>query len=84
MAKAEAQKSLDDWTEEDWGTKSGKNSTQGKDATGERYLPKKARESLTDKEYNRSTAKKRAAARKGEQYSKQPEDIADKTSKYRS
>jgi len=84
MAKAEAQKSLDDWTEEDWGTKSGKNSTQGKDATGERYLPKKARESLTDKEYNRSTAKKRAAARRGKQYSKQPEDIANKTAKYRS
>lgn len=84
MAKAESQKSLDDWTGEDWGTKSGKNSTQGKDATGERYLPKKARENITDKEYNRSTAKKRAAARKGEQYSKQPEDIADKTSKYRS
>lgn len=84
MAKAESQKSLDDWTGEDWGTKSGKNSTQGKDATGERYLPKKARENITNKEYNRSTAKKRAAARKGEQYSKQPEDIADKTSKYRS
>ncbi len=84
MAKAEAQKSLDDWTEEDWGTKSGKNSTQGKDATGERYLPKKARENITDKEYNRSTAKKRAAARREKQYSKQPEDIANKTAKYRS
>ena len=40
MAKAESQKSLDSWTKEDWGTKSGKNSTQGKNATGERYLPK--------------------------------------------
>jgi len=66
-------KSRGGWTREDWGTKSGK-----------KYLPKKARENITDKEYNRSTAKKRAAARKGEQYSKQPEDIADKTSKYRS
>ena len=44
MAKRESQKSLDSWTKEDWGTKSGKNSTQGKNATGERYLPKKARE----------------------------------------
>ena len=35
-----------------------KNSTQGKKATGERYLPKKAREALSDKEYARSTAKK--------------------------
>ena len=84
MAKHETQKSLDRWTKEDWGTKSGKNSTQGNDATGERYLPKKARESLTDEEYARSTAKKRAAIRKGEQHSKQPDDIADKTAKYRS
>ena len=57
MAKKEPQKSLDSWTREKWGTKSGKNSTQGKEATGERYLPKKARESLSDKEYARSTAK---------------------------
>ena len=50
MAKKESQKSLDSWTKEEWGTKSGKNSTQGKNATGERYLPKKAREALSDKE----------------------------------
>jgi hypothetical protein len=83
MAKAESQKSLSSWTKEEWGTKSGKNSTQGKKATGERYLPKKARESLSDKEYNRSTARKRASIRKGQQHSKQPEDIAKKTSKHR-
>ena len=83
MAKAESQKSLSSWTKEDWGSKSGKNSTQGKKATGERYLPKKARESLSDKEYARSTAKKRAAIRKGKQHSKQPEDIAKKTAKHR-
>jgi len=84
MAKSKSQKSLDSWTKEDWGTKSGKNSTQGKKATGERYLPKKARESLSDKEYARSTAKKRAALRKGKQFSKQPDDIAMKTAKHRS
>lgn len=83
MAKAKSQKSLDSWTKEEWGTKSGKNSTQGKDATGERYLPKKARENLTDSEYARSTAKKRAAMRKGEQFSKQPDDVAKKTARYR-
>ena len=83
MPKRESQKSLDSWTKEEWGTKSGKNSTQGKDATGERYLPKKARESLSDKEYSRSTAKKRAAMRKGKQFSKQPDDIAKKTARHR-
>ena len=84
MAKSKSQKSLDSWTKEDWGTKSGKNSTQGKDATGERYLPRKAREALSDREYARSSAKKRAAARRGKQHSKQPEDVAKKTAKYRS
>jgi hypothetical protein len=84
MAKSKSQNSLDSWTKEDWGTKSGENSTQGKDATGERYLPKEARDDLTDEEYNRSTAKKRAATYKGEQYSKQPEDVADKTADHRS
>ena len=84
MAKHATQKSLSNWTKEDWGTKSGKNSTQGKNATGERYLPKKAREALSDKEYARSTAKKRAAMRKGKQFSKQPDDIAKKTARHRS
>ena len=56
MAKHATQKSLSNWTKEEWGTKSGKNSTQGKKATGERYLPKKARAALSDKEYARSTA----------------------------
>ena len=83
MAKHNTQRSLDSWTKEEWGTKSGKNSTQGKNATGERYLPKKARESLSDQEYARSTAKKRAAIRKGKQFSKQPEDVAKKTAKHR-
>lgn len=83
MAKHKTQKSLDKWSAEEWGTKSGKNSTQGKDATGERYLPRKAREALTDEEYARSTAKKRAAARKGQQFSKQPQDVASKTARYR-
>ena len=84
MALAKSQKSLKKWGKEKWGTKSGKNSTQGKKATGESYLPKKARAALSDKEYARSTAKKRASIRKGEQHSKQPDKIAKKTAKYRS
>ena len=83
MALAKSQKSLKKWGKEKWGTKSGKNSTQGKKATGERYLPKKAREALSDKEYARTSAKKRADARRGKQHSKQPDKIAKKTAKYR-
>ena len=63
---------LSKWTKEDWGTKSGKNSTEGKEATGERYLPKKKRDAMSDKQYARTTAKKRADTAKGKQWSKQP------------
>ena len=48
-------------------------STEGKDATGERYLPKKKRDGMSDKEYARTSAKKRADTAKGKQYSKQPD-----------
>ena len=58
-------------------------STQGKKATGERYLPKKARESLTKKEYAATSAKKRKDTKAGQQVSKQPKKIAKKTSRYR-
>jgi hypothetical protein len=70
---------LTQWTEEEWGTKSGQES--GK--TGERYLPKKAREKLSDSEYARSTAKKRADTAKGRQFSKQPADVARKAASAR-
>lgn len=82
-SKTEAQKSLSKWTKEDWGTKSGKPSTQGKKATGERYLPKKARESLSSKEYAATSRKKRQDTKQGKQFSKQPKRIAKKTARYR-
>lgn len=66
---------LAQWTREDWGTKSGKTSHD----TGERYLPKAARDQLTADEYQRTTAKKRADTRKGHQHSAQPPEIAQKT-----
>ena len=69
--------SLRQWTEEEWGTKSGK-STE----TGERYLPKKARRALSDEEYRRTTRKKRADTGEGKQFSAQPEDVARKTARY--
>ena len=81
--KTEAQKSMSKWTKEDWGTKSGKPSTQGPKATGERYLPKKAREALSSEEYKRTSAKKREDTKKGKQFSKQPESVAKKTARFR-
>jgi hypothetical protein len=82
-SKTKAQKSLSKWTKEEWGTKSGKPSTQGKEATGERYLPKKARKKLTKKEYQETSRKKREDTKKGKQFSKQPKKIAKKTSRAR-
>ena len=42
MALKKPQKSLQSWTKQEWRTKSGKPSTQGPKATGERYLPSSA------------------------------------------
>ena len=68
---------LAEWTRQDWGTASGKQSGE----TGERYLPKRARESISREEYNRATAKKRADSAKGRQFSSQPADVARKTAR---
>ena len=81
--KTKAQKSLSKWTGEEWGTKSGKPSTQGPKATGERYLPKKAREALSPQEYAATTRAKREAVKAGKQVSRQPKKIAQKTARYR-
>lgn len=70
---------LHEWTEEEWGTKSGEESLK----TGERYLPKAARAALTDEEYDRTTATKRADLKAGHQHSAQPADIAAKTKPFR-
>jgi len=83
MALKKSQKSLKAWTKQKWRTKSGKPSTQGPKATGERYLPEKAIKSLSDKEYAATTRKKREATKKGKQVAKQPKKIAKKTAKYR-
>ena len=59
MALAKSQKSLNSWTKQKWKTKSGKPSTQGSNATGERYLPSGAIKAMDAKTYAASSAKKR-------------------------
>lgn len=83
MALKESQKSLKNWTKQKWRTKSGKPSTQGKKATGERYLPEKAIKSLSAKEYSATSKKKREDTKKGKQFSKQPKKVAKKTARHR-
>lgn len=82
-SKTAKQKSLSKWTKEDWGTKSGKPSTQGSRATGERYLPRRARQALSASEYEATSRAKREGMRKGKQFVAQPKKIAKKTAQYR-
>ena len=77
------QKSLANWTKQKWRTKSGNPSTQGKKATGERYLPTAAIKALSSAEYSATSAKKRAGTKAGKQNVKQPKKIARKTKSYR-
>jgi len=68
MALTKQQKSLKKWTKQKWRTKSGKNSIQGKNATGERYMPDSAVKSLTRAEHASTTRAKRSAIKKGKQF----------------
>jgi|TARA_R100000030_G_scaffold85026_2_gene68236 hypothetical protein len=72
MALKKSQQSLKMWTKQKWRTKSGKNSTQGKDATGERYLPEAAIKAMSDEEYQATSRKKRKDTKAGKQHSRQP------------
>ena len=83
MTLKKPQASLRRWTAEEWGTKSGQPSTQGPKATGERYLPKAARQALSPAEYAATTAAKRAGTRAGKQFVSQPKKIRDKTAQFR-
>lgn len=73
------QKSLKDWTKQDWKTKSGKKSSE----TGERYLPAAAIKALSAKEYAATTAAKRKGTAEGKQFVKQPKKVAAKTKGFR-
>jgi len=71
--------SLVRWGAQKWRTKSGRPSH----ITGERYLPEKAIRHLSAEQYRRTSEAKRRAMRRGRQFSKQPNDIAKITSRYR-
>ena len=78
-----SQQSLKSWTDQKWRTKSGKPSTQGSKATGERYLPEAAIKSLSSQEYAATTKAKRVGKAAGKQFVAQPKNVAKKTANYR-
>ncbi len=73
------QKSLKEWGDQRWRTKSGKPSSK----TGERYLPEKAIKALSPAEYAATTRAKRQGKAEGKQFVAQPAKIAKKTAQYR-
>ena len=79
MALKAPQKSLKDWGDQKWRTKSGKKSSE----TGERYLPEKAIKALSPAEYAATTKAKRAGKSAGKQFVAQPKRIAKKTAGFR-
>ena len=83
MPRKPSQKSLNKWTSQKWRTKSGKNSTQGPLATGERYMPASAVGSLTAAEHAATTRAKRKATKAGKQFSRQPKKVASKVKRHR-
>lgn len=83
MALKKPQQSLKNWTKQKWRTKSGKPSTQGPKATGERYLPSAAIKSLSSAEYAATSRAKRKGKKAGKQYVKQPKSIARKVRSFR-
>jgi|LakMenEpi03Aug12_release.lakeMendotaPanAssembly.Ray.scaffolds.fasta_scaffold536640_3 hypothetical protein len=72
-------KGLLKWIGEDWRTKSGKPSLE----TGERFLPRKAIEALSEEQYKKTSAIKRKDLKRGVQFSKQPDEIVEIANKFR-
>ena len=73
------QRSLREWTAQQWRTNTGKPSLKG----GGRYLPDAAWKSLRPAEKAATNAAKRKATKQGKQFSKQPKKVAEKTARYR-
>ncbi len=64
--KTATQKSLSDWTEEEWKTADGTPAARGDETA--RYLPKAAWDGLTPAEKKATDAKKRKASKTGKQF----------------
>jgi len=77
MALKASQRSLRDWSNEDWDYINPKDKDKPKSKRG-RYLPKDVRESLTPYQRAQENKKKRQATRKGEQRASYSKDVARK------
>lgn len=76
--KKSSENSLAKWTRQEWRTSDGSKS-EGK----KRYLPDKAWDALSPAEKAATNRAKAEGDKKGKQFVKQPDKIAEKTAKYR-
>ena len=77
-ALKKSQKSLKDWTDQDWTTSDGSPSKCKK-----RYLPKKAWDALSPAEKAATNRAKSEGNKKGKQFVSQPDKIKKKVKKFR-
>jgi hypothetical protein len=82
MALKPTQRSLVNWTKQEWGYSSDKESNKPRKKRG-RYLPKAAWSALSPGEKRATNAAKRKGTKSGKQFVKQPKKIAKKTRSYR-
>ena len=79
-SKTEKQEDLEDWSDQDWKTSSGKKSSK----TGEPYFPAKAVEALKKKGlYAKAKRQKAKATKEGKQNARYSDDIRKVVGKYR-
>ncbi len=65
--KGQSQKTLEQWTEEEWQTKEGEADAR-QDSETKRYLPKKAWENMSEEEKEETEKRKREGSREGRQH----------------
>lgn len=82
MAKKPSQRSLENWTRQEWQYSSDKESKKPRKKRG-RYLPKAAWDALSPGEKRATNAAKRKGSKSGKQFVKQPKKVAKKTRAYR-
>ena len=78
--KTQKQQNLTDWSQQKWGTASGKKSSK----TGEPYFPAKAIEALKDRGlYAKAKRQKQAATKAGKQHARYSDDIREVVKPFR-
>ncbi len=82
MALKKSQRSLVEWTKQEWQYHSEKEADKPKSARG-RYLPKRAWDSLSSGEKRATNKAKREGTKSGKQFVSQPKTIAKKVKKFR-